>query len=127
MPGLVNIDGSAIADLIGKGIERIWPDKSAQEKQQLANDFALLQGQLEINKIEAASPNWWVAGWRPAVGWVCVLGLLLQFFIFPLIALSAVKIPAVDTGSLITLLLTLLGMGTLRTIEKNQGSEGNRN
>ena len=25
--------------------------------------------QIEVNKIEASSKNWFVAGWRPSVGW----------------------------------------------------------
>ena len=33
----------------------------------------LAKGQLEVNKVEAASQSMFVAGWRPAVGWVCVL------------------------------------------------------
>ena len=38
-----------------------------------------LSGQLEINKEEAKSGSMFVAGWRPAVGWVGAIGLFVAF------------------------------------------------
>ena len=35
------------------------------------------------NEIKAASSNLFVSGWRPAVGWVGVLGLAYQFLGYP--------------------------------------------
>ena len=51
-------------DLAGSIINKIWPDKSEQERAQLAAAVAVVQGQLDINKAEAASPSVFVAGWR---------------------------------------------------------------
>ena len=74
--GLINISLDSIGNLIkdireaitGKGIED--PNKKAELEYKLAQlEFALKQGQLEINKAEAQNPNWFVAGWRPAIGW----------------------------------------------------------
>jgi hypothetical protein len=90
------------------------------------------QSQLDIDKAEAASPSLFVAGWRPAVGWVCVFGLAWQFVLQPFIqyglniystySLHAIPpLPALDTGQLIALLMSMLGLGTMRTFEATQG------
>lgn len=49
--------------------------------------------QLAVNTAEASNPSLFVSGWRPAVGWVCVLGLLVP----------------------------MLGLGAYRTFEKVKG------
>jgi len=90
----------AIFDFGGKIIDKVWPDKTEAEKaklklfelqmngelQQLAADLELAKGQLQVNAVEAQSSSVFVAGWRPAVGWVCVMGLLYTFIIRPLLA-----------------------------------------
>ena len=65
------MDVLGLSDLASTVISKIWPDKSEAEKQQLAAAVALVQGQLDINKVEAANPSVFVSGWRPFVGWVC--------------------------------------------------------
>lgn len=71
------------------------------------------------------------ANWRPSVGWVCVLGLLWQFVIAPVLTWAALfngktfVAPPLDTTNLIALLVPLLGMGVLRTVEKVQGVSAN--
>lgn len=115
---------SAGFDLVKTAVNKIWPDKTEQEKQELANAFALVNGQLEINKVEAASPSLFVSGWRPAVGWVCTIGLAMQFMIAPLITWGTIVVnhpvvlPPLDMAVLITMLGGLLGIGGLRTFEK---------
>lgn len=104
------------------------------EKAELAASLVQVQGQLEINKQEAASTNWFVAGWRPAVGWVCVLGLFWAYFLQPFVEFAIINwhgalppgIPHLDTGTLISgLLIPLLGLGVMRTFEKVQDAAGN--
>ena len=56
----------AVSDLANSVINKIWPDKTEAEKQQLAAAVMVIQGQLDINKVEAASPSLFVSGWRPA-------------------------------------------------------------
>jgi hypothetical protein len=103
------------------------------EKVELAASLAQVQGQLDINKIEASSTNVFIAGWRPAVGWVCATALAWEFVIKPffqfiLIATHhppMVPLPVLDAATLITgLLAPLLGLGGLRTYEKIQGAPG---
>ncbi len=105
------------------------------EKQDMAGQIALMQGQIDTNKVEAASPNWFIAGWRPAVGWVCVAGLSYDLVLAPFIqfALSifhwapkGIPLPTLNSEEITALLLPLLGLGALRTTEKLQNAEGNR-
>lgn len=84
----------------------------------------LLKGQLEINKIEAASDSLFKSGWRPAVGWTCVIALFYQFLMRPLLPwLSAVAghpMPEMpDLGeNLWELMFGMLGLGGMRSFEK---------
>ncbi|RME64972.1 MAG: hypothetical protein D6782_07250 [Alphaproteobacteria bacterium] len=83
--------------------------------------------QAEINKIEAAHRSLFVAGWRPFIGWVCGVGFLWAFLGHPLfewgVALAGLDIatPGIVTDNMLELVLALLGLGTLRTVEKLQG------
>jgi hypothetical protein len=117
----------AVADLANTVIGRLFPDKSEQERQQLAAVLTVIQGQLDTNKAEAQSQSMFVAGWRPFVGWVCGTGFGVQFVIGPLfewassLAGHPVKFPALDLGTMMPLLFGLLGLGGMRTFEKVQG------
>ena len=73
--------------LLGKFIE----DKD--QKNKLAHDLATLasrhaqelaKGQIAANAEQAKHPSIFVAGARPAIMWICALGLLTQFFIMPI-------------------------------------------
>ena len=124
---------SAVSDLIKTTIDKIFPDANQKAQAQAAfetlkatQDFQLLAGQLQVNLTEASSTNWWVAGWRPAVGWICVSGLGIEYLVFPLAAIAGLKVPALDVGTLMGLLIPMLGIAGMRTFEKVQNSEGNR-
>lgn len=87
----------------------------------------VIQGQIDTNKVEAANPNMFVAGWRPYVGWVCGTGFAIQFVVAPIAEWGAalaghpVKFPELDIDTLLTLLGGMLGIGGLRTYEKTKG------
>jgi len=93
---------------------------------------ALAKAQLEVNKEEAAHKSLFVAGWRPAVGWVCVCGMASNFMVIPVanfalaLAESTIVIPALDTAEMMPVLLGMLGLGTLRTAEKVKGVQRER-
>jgi hypothetical protein len=93
----------------------------------LSTDIQSRQAQADINKVEASSSSLFVAGWRPCIGWVCGLGLFTQFVVAPLVTWVAsilkhpVVFPALDMGTLLTLLLGMLGLGTMRSYEKVNG------
>ena len=119
-----------VSKLVGKFIE----DKD--QKNKLAHDLAtmaekhalqLAKGQIETNKEQAKHPSLFVAGARPAIMWICALGLLTQFFIMPIaewataIWMPEVTLPSLATGELMTLTLSLLGLGGMRSFEKSKG------
>lgn len=118
-----------VADLIKTGIEKIWPDKTQAEREQAAMLLASLQGQLDTNKTEAANSSVFVAGWRPAIGWVCGAGLAYTYLLYPLLLwvcamwCPQVKPPALVVDSVLTeLLFAMLGMAGLRSFDKSRGT-----
>jgi hypothetical protein len=126
-----------LAEIVNTVLKRVLPAEAMSEEAranleaqvmlELAKqDFSSLMGQLEINKVEAASPNWFVAGWRPACGWVGAIALLWHFILHPVtlfaVAVYGVQLPAelpvFDMDSLMTILLGMLGIGGMRSFEK---------
>lgn len=78
--------------------------------------------QIELNKIEAASRFWFAANWRPFMGWIGGLGLANMFLVNPWIQWWTGKDgPNLPEDIIMELVFALLGLGTLRTIEKIQG------
>lgn len=89
---------------------------------------AAAKAQTDVNLEEAKSANMFVAGWRPAIGWICASGLGYQFvaqpFLVWLASMCSVSTPpTLDISSLMTLLTGMLGLGAMRTYEKYQGVE----
>jgi hypothetical protein len=125
---------SSIAGLANTLIGKIWPDPKDQAsaeamliKTQMDAALAQAQQQIDINKIEAASTNVFVSGWRPFVGWVCGSAFALHFLFLPLLnwlaelfGHSAIVIPF-DMATLSTVLMGMLGLGTMRSVEKWRG------
>ena len=109
-----------VAGLLDKFIE----DKD--QKNALAHQIAtmserhaqeLAKGQLEVNKIEAASKSLFVAGWRPAVGWSCCFALVYSTILSPILSIWF-TVPPVDSSLLTTVLMGMLGLGVMRSAEK---------
>lgn len=114
-------------DLATVAINKIWPDKSAAEAAQLAAAVAIVQGQLDTNKAEAASASPFTSGWRPGIGWVCVIALFFQYVARPTIVWVGIltghswpELPGID-DNLWQLMLGMLGLGGLRSFEKVKG------
>jgi hypothetical protein len=90
-------------------------------------DLQKVLGQLEINAKEAASTSIFVAGWRPAAGWAGVAGLAYAAIVHPFLSwISAMNgwpaPPQIDTETLLYVLGGMLGLGTLRSVEKIKGA-----
>ena len=125
---------TAALDIGGKLIDRLWPDPAQRDaaklellKMQQAGELATMTAQTDTNKAEAASGSMFVAGWRPAIGWVCGLALCMQYIARPLLQWGVVatghplpELPGID-DNLWQLMLGMLGLGGLRTFEKTQG------
>lgn len=129
-------------------INKLIPDKAAaaaataqlqqmalqgQLNDELAQLQAVTSNQSDINKVEAASTSFFVAGWRPGIGWVCALALCAQYIVRPTLLWVSVAaghplkvddLPGLD-NNLWQLMFGMLGMGTLRTVEKFKGVAGN--
>lgn len=113
-----------VAELGSTIINKIWPDKSEQEKAELLAAVQLVQGQLEINKVEAANQSVFVSGWRPFIGWACGSACVWNWILLPITkaataiyGLSVTLSPA-DLSEMMPVLLGMLGLGALRTYEK---------
>jgi|TARA_R110001583_G_scaffold11899_13_gene53163 hypothetical protein len=118
---------SIVASLVGPVtglLDKFIEDKD--QKNALAHEIATmsekhsheaLKGQLEINKMEAAHKSLFVAGWRPAIGWICALGLLYNTIIANIISIW-VAVPEVDTTLLVPVMMGMLGLGAMRSYEK---------
>jgi Holin of 3TMs, for gene-transfer release len=117
----------AVADLAGTVINKIWPDKSEAEKQQLAAAVSLIQGQIAINQAEASNPSVFVSGWRPAIGWVCGAACAWNWIGLPIVKAGLaiyghpLQMSPADISEMMPILLGMLGLGGLRTAEKING------
>ena len=76
--------------------------------------------QAEINKVEAGHRNLFVAGWRPAIGWICAFALGWGWILAPILTFIYPErvMPAIEVGEAISLVMAMLGMGALRSYEK---------
>ena len=125
MPDITGL--GSVADLANSVISKIWPDKTEKEKAELAAAVQLVQGQIDINKVEAASPSVFVAGWRPFIGWTCGAAFAYKFVLAPAAAFALtalghpIELPVLDFTEMSTVLLGMLGIGGLRTLEKIKG------
>ena len=118
-----------VTGLLDKFIEdKDQKNKLAHEIATMADkhSFEIQKARIEVNKEEAKSRSWRIAGWRPATGWICALAMGYHFIIQPLLifflALFGMKmdLPSFDMDTLMTVLLGMLGLGTLRTVEKSK-------
>jgi hypothetical protein len=127
MMGLDIAGVGAVAGLADTLINKIWPDKTEKEKAEIAAAVMVVKGQMDINQTEAASPNIFVAGWRPFIGWVCGVACAWNWVGLPVVkvALAVVghrlELSPADLTEMLPLLLGMLGLGGLRTAEKIHG------
>ena len=126
---------TAIFDGITTVVNKIFPDASEAQKAalqlqlaQLTAETDLAKGQQAINAEEAKSASLFVAGWRPAVGWCCAAAFAYHFILQPLLAFGfaaaghEVDLPAFDMDALFTVLMGMLGLGTMRSFDKLKGT-----
>ena len=116
----------AAAPILDKFVE----DKDAKNKikAELEQSIIGLQAaQAAANVEQAKHSSLFVAGARPAIMWICALGLLTQFFLMPIAEWASalwfpdVVLPSLATEELMTLTLALLGLGGMRSFEKSKG------
>lgn len=116
-----NVSGA----VFGEFFDKLFP--SEEERSQAQAVFEKLKQhpgalQVVLNKIEAKHKSLLVSGWRPFIGWVCGLGLANVFLINPWLQwLYGIAGPSLPLEVMMELVATMLGFGTLRTVEKFLG------
>lgn len=99
----------------------------AGELAALDADLKMAQGQMEINKAEAASGNLYASSWRPTIGYICAAGLAYNFLGYPMLTWMAavwspsMRVPPLLDNNLFELVLGMLGLAGFRTYEKVKG------
>ncbi len=133
-------------------IERIFPDPEKRaaahlellrleqtgELTKLASETDLAKLQIQTNIEEARHASIFVSGWRPAVGWTCAAAFAYSYVLLPFsqflvftFGTSAmtdqlVLAPRLELSEMLPVLFGMLGLGSLRTVEKVKNAEGNR-
>lgn len=129
---------SLVASLIGPVsglLDKVIEDKD--QKAKLAHELATMAdklsheqnlAQIAVNKEEAASGSLFKGGWRPCVGWVCAIAFFYHFvgqpviiFILTVTGVEIPDLPNFNMNTLLTVLGGMLGIGGLRSYEKQKG------
>lgn len=133
---------SLLLELLPKVFDKIFPNQQAADEAklkllqmaqtgelaQLTANTELAKGQLEVNKVEGASSSLFVAGWRPAIGWICGFTIGFKYIAAPLLVMTAstighpITLPIIDSSELWPVLMGMLGLGGMRTVEKLKGA-----
>jgi hypothetical protein len=95
----------------------------------LDNNIKLQLAQIAVNQEEAKSASFFVAGWRPFIGWVCGVSLAYVSLVEPIARFLATVLfkyagvfPVIDTTLTMQILLGLLGLGAMRSFDKKNGT-----
>jgi ABC-type glycerol-3-phosphate transport system permease component len=128
----------AVIPIIGKVLDRVLPDKQANDAAKAALASSELQGeiqaviaQIQVNQVEAASNSVFVAGWRPFVGWICGCAYAYAFILQPFLQFALVafkvnfdstKLPTLNLAELSYVLMGMLGLGVMRSYDKTKGA-----
>jgi hypothetical protein len=131
---------SAALDLGNTLITRIFPDPAQADAAKLkllelqkSGELATMTAQTDINKEEAKSTNWFVAGARPFILWICGFAMLYCTLLEPILRFVATVIygytgpfPIIDSNFTMQVMFGILGLGAYRSYEKIKNAESNR-
>lgn len=115
----------AASNLLDKFIE----DKD--QKAQLAHDLATMAerhaqelaiAQIKVNQ-EEAKGNWFQSSWRPLIGWICGLSLMINYMVSPICAGFGIILPQADMSVMMPLLFGMLGIAGMRSYDKRQSTD----
>ncbi|BAQ87123.1 conserved protein of unknown function [uncultured Mediterranean phage uvMED] len=117
---------SAVSPIVDKFVEdKDQKNKLKAELEQSIISLDLAQAQANIEQAKHSSI--FVAGARPAIMWICALGLMFHFILFPIaewiitIWFPDLFLPSLDTEQILGLTISLLGLGGMRSWEKSKG------
>ena len=120
---------------VSKILDKAIPDQDLKRK--LSHEIATMSekhaqelalAQINVNAAEAASGSLFKGGWRPCIGWICGIAFGYHFvlqpviiFIVALVGIEIPDLPKFEMNTLLTVLAGMLGIGGLRTYEKQKG------
>ena len=121
----------SILGIVERIVDKAIPDAGEKARMKLElskladaeaqREHEQLMGQIEVNKVEAGHRSIFVAGWRPAIGWVGASSLAAIFVVQPIVQLATGEPVTLDTSELMVLVGGLLGFGGMRTFDKIKG------
>jgi hypothetical protein len=130
--------GAFLIPVIGKVLDRVLPDKVANDaakasllQLQIQGELEEVLGQIKVDETEAASSSTFVAGWRPFIGWICGVSLATDFIVRPLVIWicnffhHAADFPTLDMTELMPLVLGMLGLAGAHAWENVKTGNGN--
>lgn len=131
MNPLLNVGIGGIVESVGKVADDLFTSDEERMKAELdlfSAETTRLQSQTEVNKVEAGSSSIFVAGWRPAIGWICGISLGYVSIIEPIARFTSQVIygytgnfPVINTDITMQILIGMLGLGLYRSYDKKQG------
>ncbi len=126
---------SSLIEPVSNLLDKAIPDQDLKRK--LSHEIATMSekhaqelalAQIKVNAAEAASGSLFKGGWRPCIGWICGIAFGYHFvlqpviiFVVALIGIEIPELPKFDMNTLLTVLAGMLGIGGLRTYEKQKG------
>jgi|TARA_R110000782_G_scaffold193068_3_gene282705 hypothetical protein len=135
MSGIVNFDVGSLADSVMGGLDGLFTSDderaaAALKIQALMAQPHMMQAQANIES--AKNTNWFVAGARPSLLWICAIALFYNWIIKDFIVIGIITLsdraaeivpllPTIDGAEVTGLVTALLGLGALRTWEKTKG------
>jgi len=130
---MIGVDvASGLATGIISGLDKLFTSDDEREAAKLKLTEALqapLMGQIEVNKVEAASTSWFTSGWRPAIGWAGASGLFYNFVLRDLIAWGLTLYnpalplpPRLETGELMAMVTAMLGIAGVKSYDLAKGT-----
>ena len=125
---------------VGDGLDKLFTsdDERNEKRLELAKaerDFSLSaltlleksdEKQADVNIEEIRTGSIFMAGWRPAIGWIGVLALAYQFVLYPLLLwlhISDKPPQRLDAGVLFSMVTGMLGIGAMRSFDKMQETD----
>jgi|TARA_R110000803_G_C11946663_1_gene317190 hypothetical protein len=87
----------------------------------------LAEKQINVNAKEAGHRSIFVSGWRPFIGWCGGFALAFEFILSPAIEWYSkfaglnLTAPEIQTGPLLAIVTSMLGVASLRSFEKAKG------
>ena len=133
--GAVATAADGVLGTLGSLLEHFIPDAEKRQEAALAIQATLLKqqgdenaGQIQIDTAEAGSTNWFIAGWRPFIGWICGLGFLWAAVLQPIVNTYLIAhyphytAPPIQTDVLMSTMFGMLGLGAMHSFDKYNGT-----